>query len=78
LKKETLQKACAFKGSDSKFKKPEWRSAPSGLDYEPSPNIAPSEVTPVLMNESHLESEKDDRILFPMVWGMIPPWHKVS
>lgn len=50
------------------------------LVYRPSHNIAPSEVTPVLISKAHFDAKQSDsgwrQCLVPMVWGMIPFWHK--
>lgn len=61
---------------------PEWREEYNlGKKYEPSFNIAPTDITPVLVSSAHFEESEDrvpgDRLLVPMMWGMIPPWHKV-
>lgn len=44
----------------------------------PSYNIAPTDVTPVLVSALHFDDESKitDRILIPMMWGLIPCWHK--
>lgn len=64
-----------------KFLYPQWRQLNDSLIYKPSHNIAPSEVTPVLVSGAHFDKSKNGvnahhRYLVPMVWGMIPFWHK--
>lgn len=99
-----IQKACTYKNvttvSDGKtptlikYKKPDWRQEYNcGKQYEPSHNLAPTDVTPVLVSVKHFEENDvedqkldnasfttkqpsiDDRLLIPMMWGMIPFWH---
>ena len=40
------------------------------LEYRPSYNIAPSQLSPVVINNS------DQRELTAMKWGLVPPWAK--
>ncbi|KAM7363137.1 abasic site processing protein HMCES [Cochliomyia hominivorax] len=53
-----------------------------GRQYYPSYNMAPTDITPVLVSTDHFYDEKDtkdlknSRIVVPMMWGMIPFWHK--
>lgn len=50
-----------------------------GKKYEPSFNIAPTDITPVLTSRAHFtddENDSSDHIIVPMLWGMIPRWHK--
>lgn len=50
-----------------------------GKTYEPSFNIAPTDLTPVLISRAHLTEEEKDlpkRSLVTMMWGMVPRWHK--
>lgn len=59
---------------------PEWRAEFNlGRRYQPSYNIAPTDITPVIVSAAHF-SEADDqqnaRVVLPMMWGMIPSWHK--
>jgi hypothetical protein len=75
---EDVQKACSFraKGSD-KYQLPQWASnVKNRQQYRPSHNVAPTDVTPVLVSGSHFSGEAD-RMLQPMMWGMVPVWHKV-
>lgn len=65
--------------SDSEWKTPSWRQEYNcGRQYQPSYNLAPTDITPVLVSAKHFDDEADsgDRIVVPMLWGMIPPWHK--
>jgi len=71
LNPENLRRACQYKGKDGKTKKPDWKDAPCGTQYFPSTNIPPTVYTPVLFGEG-------DRVLQPMMWGLVPPWHKGS
>lgn len=107
-----IQCVCTYKNktndnessSSNNYKQPVWREEFNlGKKYQPSFNIAPTDVTPVLISKAHFsenESEtKDsatsvdvdpdhpdnksnsadcDRMLIPMMWGMIPFWHKVN
>ncbi|XP_060649183.1 abasic site processing protein HMCES [Drosophila nasuta] len=65
-----------------KFATPEWRAEFNlGRRYQASYNIAPTDITPVIVSAAHFaEAAEDqkgtDRIVMPMMWGMIPPWHK--
>lgn len=52
-----------------------------GRSYQPSFNIAPTDLTPVLISRAHLtEDDKDlaKRSLVPMMWGIIPRFHKAG
>ena len=49
-----------------------------GRCYEPSFNVAPTDLTPVLISRMHLTEEEKDiqkRSLIPAMWGIIPRWH---
>ncbi|XP_034231873.1 abasic site processing protein HMCES isoform X2 [Thrips palmi] len=46
------------------------------MDYRPSVNLAPTDITPVLVNASHFDHKDNEPVIYPMMWGMIPPWHK--
>lgn len=55
------------------------RQCNMGRSYEPSYNLAPTDLTPVLISRHHLTEEKKDipkRSLMPMMWGIIPRWHR--
>lgn len=50
-----------------------------GKTYQPSYNIAPTDLTPVLISRAHLTEDKKDipkRSLVPMMWGIVPRFHK--
>ncbi|XP_016981885.1 abasic site processing protein HMCES isoform X2 [Drosophila rhopaloa] len=59
---------------------PEWRPEFNlGRRYQPSYNIAPTDITPVIVSAAHFsdaEDQKCSRVVMPMMWGMIPFWHK--
>lgn len=62
---------------------PEWRPEFNcGREFIPSYNLAPTDVTPVIVSKDHFYAEEDyknslnSRIVVPMMWGMIPFWHK--
>lgn len=59
---------------------PVWHQINSSITYQPSYNIAPSNVTPVLVSGAHFNNVDENgetcRCLVPMIWGMIPFWHK--
>uniref|UniRef100_A0A1A9WJL8 Abasic site processing protein HMCES n=1 Tax=Glossina brevipalpis TaxID=37001 RepID=A0A1A9WJL8_9MUSC len=63
---------------------PEWRPEFNcGRKYTPSFNLAPSDVTPVLVSRDHFCDKIDAkaesghcRLLMPMLWGLVPFWHK--
>lgn len=81
LSPSEIQIAAAYKSlSDSKYCQPEFRPEFNcGRTYVPSYNIAPTDVTPVLVSAAHFEdpSTTTERLLVPMMWSMIPFWHKV-
>lgn len=88
--------------SQQDWKEPQWRNEyNSGREYTPSYNLAPTDVSPVLVSAAHFdddnldtstfqlddidtetnapnENDEGDRLLVPMVWGMIPYWHNIS
>ncbi|XP_065371918.1 abasic site processing protein HMCES [Calliphora vicina] len=53
-----------------------------GRKYCPSYNVAPTDITPVLVSTAHFcdeedsKNQKNTRIVVPMMWGMIPFWHR--
>ncbi|KAH8278627.1 hypothetical protein KR018_006260, partial [Drosophila ironensis] len=65
---------------ESGLETPEWRAEYNlGRRYQPSHNIAPSDITPVIVSAAHFsdaEDKKRARVVMPMMWGMIPFWHK--
>ncbi|ALC47109.1 CG11986 [Drosophila busckii] len=62
------------------YAKPEWRAEFNlGRSYQASYNIAPTDITPVIVSSAHFtdgEDQKVGRVVVPMMWGMIPAWHK--
>lgn len=70
LAPEVLPFACTtLTGSQ----KPLWRDSPDGGKYFPANNLPPSRYTPVLWRS---DQNPLDLSLQPMLWGLIPPWHK--
>ncbi|XP_054747471.1 abasic site processing protein HMCES [Anastrepha obliqua] len=69
---------------DSTFVTPEWRPEFNcGRKYQPSYNITPTDITPVIISTDHFCDNGDSegcnpqsRVVVPMMWGMIPFWHK--
>lgn len=55
----------------------EW-SSHGTASYYPRFNLAPNQQLPVLLSKSHLDEHCDeqDRVLMPMMWGLVPAWHK--
>lgn len=74
--------ACAFKSpfDPTHEKLPEFRAEYNcGRKYQPSYNVAPTDVTPVLVSSAHFDDDSSasaNRCLVPMMWGMIPFWHQ--
>ena len=50
---------------------PTWMEAPCGGIYKPSANTPPTSYTPVLYWQ-----EKEGPVIQPMLWGLVPPWHR--
>lgn len=76
-----MQCACSYRLKDNNFyTKPDWLPEfNAGKEYTPSYNIAPTDVTPVIISSSRFRNvAQSDRVLKPMMWGIIPPWHKVE
>ncbi|XP_047345648.1 abasic site processing protein HMCES isoform X2 [Vespa velutina] len=74
LSKEKLSCACAYKDSSGEYHKVPWMDS-SELVYVQSCNIGPRDIVPCVVAGTHLKNNQE-RILCPMLWGMIPPWHK--
>jgi len=77
---DQVKHACQYKSSkEDKEKTPEYRlEFNCGKSYQPSTNICPTDVTPVLISSHHVSDETtndSERVLVPMMWGMIPFWH---
>ncbi|CAH2245889.1 jg27777 [Pararge aegeria aegeria] len=79
LNKEQVQSACGYKPNDRNvYVKPDWLPEHNdGKNFVPSYNIAPTAVTPVLISSTKFKhTAKTNRVLKPMMWGIIPSWHK--
>lgn len=77
--RDQLRCACSYRPkNEGQYKKPEWlEEHNAGKSYTPSYNIAPSDITPVLVSTRKFKNNAAIA-LKPMMWGIIPPWHKVS
>ncbi|KAJ9589783.1 hypothetical protein L9F63_027958 [Diploptera punctata] len=75
LCKEDVQKACSYKNKKTgKYELPKWgRNPKNKQQYMPSYNIAPTDITPIIVPGTNFLGETN-RMLQPMMWGMIPPW----
>ena len=77
-----IQDCCKYKSNTKDDKKPEWRPEYNlGKSYIPSYNIAPTDISPVLVSASHFDDSpesENEQVVVPMMWGMIPRWHKVE
>ena len=51
---------------------PTWLEAPCGGMYKPSSNIPPTSYTPIL----YWQDNEDGPVIQPMLWGLVPPWHR--
>lgn len=80
LCREDYRSACSYLDKTSGvYMKPQWIDLKNGgYSFHPSNNICPSDVTPVLISGSHLSENSSERCLTPMLWGLIPRWHKVN
>ncbi|XP_059622990.1 abasic site processing protein HMCES [Phlebotomus argentipes] len=81
LSPEGVCRACRYapKGGKGAKQQPLWRSEYNqGKAYSPSYNIAPTDMTPVLVSQQHFEEDAAAgvRVLVPMMWGIVPFWHK--
>ncbi|KAL7728051.1 hypothetical protein ACLKA6_017901 [Drosophila palustris] len=65
---------------EQEYTTPEWRAEFNlGRRYHASYNIAPTDITPVIVSAAHFSESSDlkcERLVMPMMWGMIPAWHK--
>lgn len=63
-------------GEGSEMETPEWRAEYNlGRRYQASYNIAPTDITPVIVSAAHFSDAEDQecaRVVTPMMWGMIP------
>ncbi|XP_062562316.1 abasic site processing protein HMCES [Armigeres subalbatus] len=80
LEPKEIRCCCKYrKQSHSNLKIPEYRNEFNcGRKYQPSHNIAPTDITPVLVSAAHFDEAKEssERIIVPMMWSMVPRWHK--
>ncbi|KAK2587727.1 hypothetical protein KPH14_003837 [Odynerus spinipes] len=74
LSEGALSCACGYKNSSGKYRKAPWIKNDE-LVYVPSCNIGPRAVVPCTVAGTHF-SREEERIVCPMFWGLIPPWHK--
>ncbi|XP_046733886.1 abasic site processing protein HMCES [Diprion similis] len=77
LEPEAMCKACQYKDSAGKHASARWQAEETGdgRGYCSSYNLAPTDVIPCVVAGRHFRAE-EERVLHPMVWGMIPRWHK--
>ncbi|XP_063883784.1 abasic site processing protein HMCES-like isoform X2 [Scylla paramamosain] len=89
LAPDELCRACSIRtvGADGQkqYQPLAWRDHPNNQSYSPSTNMAPSRFTPVIISEHQQrgvkrsqegEEQPPQRIIQPMKWGLIPPFHK--
>ncbi|XP_058821471.1 abasic site processing protein HMCES [Topomyia yanbarensis] len=80
LEPKEVQCCCKYqKTLQAKSKQPEYRNEFNcGRKYQPSHNIAPTDLSPVLVSAAHFNEDMDsaDRVIVPMMWSMVPRWHK--
>lgn len=79
LSPDVLCKACTYKKRKSDcYTQAEWRESSNGKECNPSTNFVPTFYGPVMISKKHLDpnADPDDRVLTPMMWGIIPRWHK--
>ncbi|XP_043285755.1 abasic site processing protein HMCES [Venturia canescens] len=70
--------SCCCKHRDVSGKESEVGWVPEkfqSVRYAPSYNMGPRDTVACIVAGSHF-SEASERLLCPMMWGMIPPWHK--
>ncbi|GFR78976.1 embryonic stem cell-specific 5-hydroxymethylcytosine-binding protein-like [Elysia marginata] len=84
LAPDDVIKACSYRDRHGKCQRPTWINAPGGQQFTPAYNIAPGAFTPVLLSAKHLSLKSGqpsspsgvlDRVVMPMKWGLVPPWH---
>lgn len=71
LEPEVLSKACNYKDSSGKFRQISWFCQNDQNYYKPSPNVGPRDYLPIIAAGNHF-GQTDNRILVPMLWGMVP------
>uniref|UniRef100_A0A1I8PR83 Abasic site processing protein HMCES n=1 Tax=Stomoxys calcitrans TaxID=35570 RepID=A0A1I8PR83_STOCA len=85
IQSKTTDTKCNTKDETEKceYLEPEWRSEFNcGRKFEPSYNLAPTDITPVIVSKHHFYDDEvaknmeNSRVIVPMMWGMIPFWHK--
>ncbi|XP_069121125.1 abasic site processing protein HMCES-like [Argopecten irradians] len=79
LAPDDVCQACNYHDRKGKAQKPLWRDPPGGQQYYPSYNVSPGSHTPVLLSSKHYSGELEglsERVIQPMMWGMVPSWHK--
>ncbi|XP_075984823.1 abasic site processing protein HMCES [Anticarsia gemmatalis] len=79
LKREQVQCACSYKPRNTDlYTQPQWLPEHNaGKEYTPSYNIVPTDITPIIVSSSRFKNvAESSRVLKPMMWGIIPPWHK--
>ncbi|KAG0723916.1 Embryonic stem cell-specific 5-hydroxymethylcytosine-binding protein [Chionoecetes opilio] len=88
LAPDEVCKACSVRsvGADGQkyYQSLSWRDPPNNHTYTPSTNTAPSRYTPVIISEHQRgvkrtqdgEEQPAQRVVQPMMWGLVPPFHK--
>ncbi|XP_033730189.1 abasic site processing protein HMCES-like [Pecten maximus] len=79
LAPDDVCQACNYHDRKGEAQKPMWRDPPGGQQYYPSYNVSPGSHTPVLLSSKHYFGELEglsDRVIQPMMWGLVPSWHK--
>lgn len=89
LAPDEVCKACSVLklGADGRksYQSLQWRDHPGDHTYSPSTNMAPSRYTPVIISEQQQrgvkrmqdgEEQPTQRIVHPMMWGLVPPFYK--
>lgn len=80
LKLSVIQNSCKYLALDSnQVVKPEFlRLDNLGKKYDPSFNVPPISVLPVLVSRMHFDEMADSSevVLVEMLWGLIPRWHR--
>jgi len=84
LDPSVIRQAATYKdGETGKYKKPTWKDHPQPKDstksytYYPSANMPPTRFVPV-MYHSHAGEEGRDMTIRPMMFSLVPRWHKGS
>jgi putative SOS response-associated peptidase YedK len=75
-----LCKACSYQRGNSKaYQEVEWRDSLDGKDCRKSVNFSPTMYGPVMISKKLVDpsSAPEERVIQPMMWGMVPPWHVV-